>query len=408
MDDTCTDINKCRTLYDIVWACLTTIFACIWVSVHPNMPPQPAKIPHARGVRSSPSWCRQVWERTPGLRRRLKMMLAALIAPEILVGLAARQWFAARKFCMIATEKGHEVSLIHGFFYTMGGFVDAEDHPIVDIEEIPDSVLVAIEAIPEAAIQDKSKRDGLAKLLAITQILRVVAQSLARWNQHLAITSLELATVAYAVVTTFMWFFWLKKPIDTHTTIQIVSVKNDDSVQRFTPEMEWSQAQARARARDPVDRFIGMLLGYYDNFDASKFKTVPSFFSPSSSKFPSRESKIAFRIECTVAVGFGGIHCIAWNTKFPSVAEKWIWRSSVVAVTGVPVAWLVAMEAGFGYYKNAFLDGLRIALWCLAFLAVPLYVIARLFLLVLPFTALRSIEPAVFIDIDWGKYIPHL
>jgi hypothetical protein len=73
----CDDINNCRKLFDIVWGCLATIFACTWVSVHPN-------VSAPKQSRLSFFW------------RRLKMMIIAVIAPEIMVAFAARQFFAAR------------------------------------------------------------------------------------------------------------------------------------------------------------------------------------------------------------------------------------------------------------------------------------------------------------------------
>jgi hypothetical protein len=73
----CDDINNCRKLFDIIWGCLATIFACTWVSVHPNVP-----APHQ-------SQLALFWQ-------RLKMMLIVVIAPELMVGFAARQFFAAR------------------------------------------------------------------------------------------------------------------------------------------------------------------------------------------------------------------------------------------------------------------------------------------------------------------------
>jgi hypothetical protein len=77
--DSCDDINNCRKLFDIVWGCLATIFACTWVSVHPNVPaPNQSRLA-------------RFW-------RRLKMMLITVIAPEIMVGFAARQFFATRLF----------------------------------------------------------------------------------------------------------------------------------------------------------------------------------------------------------------------------------------------------------------------------------------------------------------------
>jgi hypothetical protein len=77
--DACDDIDNCRKLFDIVWGCLATIFACTWVSVHPNVPP-PRR-----------NWLALLW-------CRLKMMLAAVVAPELIVAFAARQFLVARRF----------------------------------------------------------------------------------------------------------------------------------------------------------------------------------------------------------------------------------------------------------------------------------------------------------------------
>ncbi|KAF7369989.1 hypothetical protein MSAN_00628800 [Mycena sanguinolenta] len=77
--DSCDDINSCRTLFSIVWGCLATIFACTWVSVHPNVPPP------------NQSRLQLFW-------RRLKMMVIAMIAPEVMVGFAARQFLASQWF----------------------------------------------------------------------------------------------------------------------------------------------------------------------------------------------------------------------------------------------------------------------------------------------------------------------
>lgn len=75
----CDDINRCRTLFDIVCGCLTTIFVCTWVSVHPNVP-----APNQGRIMT--------------LGRRLRLMLLTVIAPELMVGFAARQFLSARRF----------------------------------------------------------------------------------------------------------------------------------------------------------------------------------------------------------------------------------------------------------------------------------------------------------------------
>ena len=66
-----------RTIWDILWSCLATIFACSWVSVHPNIPA------------SNESWWRI-------FLRRLELMFWAVVAPESIISWALRQWFGAR------------------------------------------------------------------------------------------------------------------------------------------------------------------------------------------------------------------------------------------------------------------------------------------------------------------------
>jgi hypothetical protein len=67
-----------RSVWDILWSCLATIFACAWVSVHPNIP-----------ASNEFSW------RT--FLRRLELMFWAVIAPEIIITWAFRQWTGARR-----------------------------------------------------------------------------------------------------------------------------------------------------------------------------------------------------------------------------------------------------------------------------------------------------------------------
>lgn len=65
-----------RSLFNIIWNCLSTMVLCAWVTVHPNVPP--------------PGYWR-------GLVRQLETMVWTIIAPELILAWAVRQWFAARK-----------------------------------------------------------------------------------------------------------------------------------------------------------------------------------------------------------------------------------------------------------------------------------------------------------------------
>ncbi|KAJ6582391.1 hypothetical protein B0H19DRAFT_927867, partial [Mycena capillaripes] len=60
---------------------------------------------------------------------------------------------------------------------------------------------------------DKSKGDALSKGLALSQGFWFTTQCLARMHQHLALTELEVATVAFAIVSIFIWLRWWNKPL---------------------------------------------------------------------------------------------------------------------------------------------------------------------------------------------------
>ncbi|KAJ6473299.1 hypothetical protein DFH09DRAFT_1219109 [Mycena vulgaris] len=113
--DSCDD-NSCRKLFDIVWGCLATIFACTWVSVHPNVPAP------------DEGWLACVW-------RRLRMMITTVVASELMVSFAARQFYTAWTF-----SKAFKVSLTHGFFFSMGGFVSQNGHPITTTGQLEDTI----------------------------------------------------------------------------------------------------------------------------------------------------------------------------------------------------------------------------------------------------------------------------
>ena len=38
---------------------------------------------------------------------------------------------------------------------------------------------------------------------------------------------------------------------------------------------------------------------------------------------------------------YGGIHAVAWNNHFPSVAEKWLWRASAIYIGFCGGLWVV-------------------------------------------------------------------
>jgi len=72
--DSCKSQLK-RTLFGIVWSCVSTTILCAWTAVHPNIPP------------------RSKWK---ARWNRLMLMFWMIVAPELVLAWAVRQFFAAK------------------------------------------------------------------------------------------------------------------------------------------------------------------------------------------------------------------------------------------------------------------------------------------------------------------------
>ena len=75
---TCGDTSDCRSMWEIIWGCLATIVACTWVAIHPNVPAL-----NDTSLRIA--------------LRRTGLVLISLIAPELVVVWALRQWLVAHR-----------------------------------------------------------------------------------------------------------------------------------------------------------------------------------------------------------------------------------------------------------------------------------------------------------------------
>jgi hypothetical protein len=68
--------------------------------------------------------------------------------------------------------------------------------------------------ITQQSIKDMSKADSLAKILAISQASWLILQCIARFATQLAVTTLELNTLAHAACALLVYLLWWEKPLD--------------------------------------------------------------------------------------------------------------------------------------------------------------------------------------------------
>jgi hypothetical protein len=87
LDQSSSSCHNSRTIWNIVWSSLVTLFACTWVAVHPNVPAS------TDGTLAK-------------LKQRAKLLLTAVIAPELIIMFAMRQWVRARQEMQSEFGKG--------------------------------------------------------------------------------------------------------------------------------------------------------------------------------------------------------------------------------------------------------------------------------------------------------------
>ncbi|PBK97447.1 hypothetical protein ARMGADRAFT_1134738, partial [Armillaria gallica] len=147
-----------QTVWDILQSCIVTIFACTWISVHPNVP--------------GPKLRAQGWFFLS--LRRVKLMIFAILCPEGVI-----MWAFWQRLAACSATRYHpldNLSMTHGFFIAMGGFIDAEGTTI-ELErismfhklELPQGLYDAICKFTREELLDRSKGDILSKLLSLLQ-----------------------------------------------------------------------------------------------------------------------------------------------------------------------------------------------------------------------------------------------
>ncbi|KAF7296808.1 hypothetical protein MIND_00911800 [Mycena indigotica] len=379
----CDDIHSCRTLSSVIWSCLATIFACVWLCVHPNVPPR--ALQHSLGLRTS--FWRKAQQNALPLWHRFKLMLIALLAPELIAGLAGRQLAVARSLA-----KEFDVSLTHGFFIGMGGFVTPDGHPIVTRAQISDEgVLDAIRAVPEEDIQDKSNGDVFSKGAALLQGLWFIAQGIARAIQHLPLAELEIATLAFAVISSFIWALWWRKPLDVGAPIIVGKPYPVAAapLARITRHNFWLFT---------VFNVVGGQAHTRLEFDPRMARAVPTtYYASAVDAAHIGGLDVTFFAELLGGAVFGAIYCLAWNSFFPSIAEMWLWRAAAALVAAIPLLGIAIFALGLSNMGHWFL-----------LIGGVVYVLARIALIVLPLTTLRAQPPGLLVDVDWSGFFPHL
>ncbi|TFK50303.1 hypothetical protein OE88DRAFT_1749602 [Heliocybe sulcata] len=436
-DNICYDIRNCRTTLNILWSCLATIFACTWVAIHPNIPP--------RGEH----WFRR-------LGRQVITTIIAIIAPELIVCWAAKQYFASKRLAQ--RFKAYGFTHTHGFFVTMGGFVlydraepvqrltqelmRSENHILVmkyNFWSRP-SPTCPIPRVTEEEIKNMSKGDWFSKCLALFQTTWFIMQCIGRGVQKLPLTELELATCAFAVLNVVTYGLWWNKPKSVDCPVAIrrhipssntptsrtwgrnsfkdlvgwfKSTKNTFSDVQLLAKHIWGNAGMLLYNNNwllvpllPLSPFVQVLVG---GETPEGQQSVGTYYSGDLGNKDLLAVQVIL-VACSTI--FGAIHCMAWSFEFESHLVQILWRSCSLVIAVFPITefglWMVVRDPNFSIWFT-YSDTCRGYLGrLLMVICLLVYITARITLLVLAFMQLASLPLGAYQTVSWTNFIPHI
>lgn len=245
--------SNSRSSWDILWTCLSTIFACTWTLLHMDVPPRNMSVARCT-------------------INKIRLWVLTILAPEIMFLRATSQLADAktlRKVCNKAQNtrdtKSSEPKLwlsqrttplervqhldhvdlhpVHTewtlrqcFCVIAGGLVlQTQDQWIYTIQ--PRDMKLLIQAgivhcsdFRDQDIEDRAKVDSLAKFFTVLQSTWFLCNVIIRWAYELPVSPIELSTVAYVACAILIYGVWWYKPKDMGTSIAVYLRCNRDDM----------------------------------------------------------------------------------------------------------------------------------------------------------------------------------
>ncbi|KIJ14017.1 hypothetical protein PAXINDRAFT_100368 [Paxillus involutus ATCC 200175] len=363
-----------RSVWSILGTCALTLIICIWKTSFPNIMHEPS--------------------RYKVVLYRVGLGLVALVSPEITTVRAYTEWRLAGKIQEEFSDRGW--TRTHGFFALMGGFLlqdGTRQELLKDTDGLarPRGEVIVNSKITKEEIRDRSKSDGIGNAVLVLQLSWFILQVIARAANDLAITLVEIDTLALAVLSLPLFFFWWSKPMAVeHPHIFYIykqrstdsSADDDDGTQKasFNSEQDYTFSISRGRRY-----WLGEIIGVRE-VDQNSFSVL-----------------------LIVWIIFGSLHLIAWDFQFPSQVEKIMWRAASLTLIGAPCFYLLVIVVGkkrLYALAEPQLPGMILPI--LIFGPILLGVVARVVLLVLMFASLRDLPPSAHDTVPWTVYVPHL
>ncbi|KAF9023234.1 hypothetical protein BDZ89DRAFT_1070108 [Hymenopellis radicata] len=466
------DADDLRSVYDIVWGCLTTVFACSWLTVHPNVPTDDTRRKGSLHI----------------TLERVKLAGIAVIAPEVILIFAMRQWKMARK---VKHSTIPIVAMTHGFVFSnlvehvcsssqthnrsadamvccrmhIASYpADASDGchfslhyylpPLIlphlfyfsrtSVATGSDIVYASHSNITSDTDYSPNTDDTSDTIFAPyngVELFSGVVSYLPELMLDLElISSSSFAVHSLGNVCSGGPFDQREVDFDSNSICtseasqditdcyfvleeeEVESVKNSSTPSSY-PAYPFSSTDALGTLVSkskpywmlsfswmrPILSGMKALFSFQPKIDAGTFPSrlsayimenilsplcrngaefsVLLLFGPYlniSGQYFHHTTGVVGYIGCVFGLLFGGLHCLAWNSSFPTILEHYLWRISALMITILP-SLIIRPDVFIPY----------------------LYFLARLSLIILSFTSLRSLPSSAYQTVAVDIFIPH-
>lgn len=447
-----------RGTLNVIWTCLSTIFSCVYVAMHFDVPSRK----DSKFVKFSGKWI---------------IVLFGMAAPEVFLGRSCYQFVRSWKSVKAVAAAGlvggqgrNKWTMTHAMFTEMKGFERSLNGKLETVDlEFMNTVLCDKESIERVElsqqldrlleeISDKSKADPMVKVLACLQVMWFLIIILARrfGTPRLPLTQLEIATCGYIICALGTWSFWMYKPYNVQYPITLPTLPVVDSMMVQSPasmissDLKWSRI---SRATDNTvceeSRDSAAILSDL-KFDAQNSPAMESaivnetpldtkeisesprnssrldyFYPTTLKKSPDHEAAggdlvgvtmktdpEAMKIGCVAmffgAAVYGACHLFAWDFVFHTPSGQLLWRICSVTIlvfsmTHISLVYFLQTERA---RRWKLVD--KVWFKVILFSVGPIYGSARAVLMILVFVAFLNVPPAVYNQIKWAGVIPRI
>ena len=322
------------------------------------------------------------------LWRKIKWTTIAVLAPEYILALAIENHTTARRYAHKKFFHDHGWTLTFLQFAESGGFSHSSRIEVIyptcaELAGMGRNGELRSPPISAAELQSRSKSSPFLKVITIFQVVWFGLQVLFRALDHLHVTALEISVIAFIFCSLLTYLFNWNLPQDIEYAIPLILQDHNAST-------------------------TNILLTSYSDEEGSvsldrRSKNVRSWLKDAASPV---------FYWSLLAICYGALHCLAWNSKFPTGAEKIAWRVCAISTAALgPLIVLVLTWRKFMDRVLGDVSALHFVGWSLdlmAYSVIACYIVSRMTLIVLAFVSLRVLPEDTYQTVAWHDYILHL